>query len=68
MLYKRHQRVAWLSQSVEHVTLYPGVMSWSPTLNVEITLKENKRHQTQMTECCVIPFLQSVQEGGRANL
>ena len=30
----------WLTQSVEHVTLYFGIVSSSLTLGVEITLKK----------------------------
>ena len=33
---------AWLAQSVEHVTLALEVVSSSPTLGVEITLKSLK--------------------------
>jgi len=29
----------WLAQSVKHVTPDLGVVSWSPTMGVEITLK-----------------------------
>ena len=33
-------RSAWLAQSVEHATLDLGIVSLSPTLGVEITLKK----------------------------
>ena len=36
------RRVAWLAQSVEHVTLDLGILSSSPTFDVEITFKKTK--------------------------
>jgi len=39
---KSEDRDAWLAQSVEHATLDLGVMSSSPTLGTELTLKKKE--------------------------
>jgi len=43
---KANHRGAWQAQSVEHLTLDLGVVSLSPRVGVEITLKKKKKKQT----------------------
>ena len=37
------EKATWIAQSVEHVTLDLGVMSLSPMLGIELTLKKDGR-------------------------
>ena len=39
---KKLDKGTWLAQSVQHVTLDPGVVSSSPTLGIEFTEKKKK--------------------------
>lgn len=43
----RNTRGAWLAQAMEHATLDLWVISWSPMLGVEITLKKKKKENEE---------------------
>lgn len=43
-----NRRVAWLARSVEHLTLDIELVSLSPMLGVEMTLKNEMRKQKEM--------------------
>ena len=46
----KNSRDTWVAQSVEYVTLDLGVMSSSPTLGMEPTLKKKARKETNPKE------------------
>ena len=50
-------RGAWLAQSVEYGTLDLGVVSLSPTLGVEVTLKNKYIGAPQWPRDCLPPSL-----------
>jgi len=45
---KANHRGAWQAQSVEHLTLDLGVVSLSPRVGVEITLKKKKKKKSKL--------------------